>query len=85
MDDDVMAYLFSQVSWCEARLPPLASLTAPPSSSLLQWRSDFLSGRVPVPGSHEAQEECLGMAVLDMMRLAREQGQSPGSICSSTR
>nr|AAO47335.1 tyrosine kinase jak2b [Tetraodon fluviatilis] len=60
MDDDVMAYLFSQ------------------------WRSDFLSGRVPVPGSHEAQEECLGMAVLDMMRLAREQGQSPGSICSST-
>lgn len=52
---------------------------------LLQWRSDFLNGRVHVPGSHEAQEECLGMAVLDMMRLAKETGQSPVSICSSTR
>ncbi|XP_029693077.1 tyrosine-protein kinase JAK2a isoform X1 [Takifugu rubripes] len=50
----------------------------------LQWRSDFLNGRVNVPGSHEAQEECLGMAVLDMMRLAKETNQSPVSICSST-
>ncbi|KAG7278261.1 hypothetical protein CRUP_036338 [Coryphaenoides rupestris] len=27
-----------------------------------QWRSDFVSGMVPVPCSHEAQEECLGLA-----------------------
>lgn len=50
-----------------------------------QWRSDFLNGLVHVPGNHEAQEECLGIAVLDMMRLAKETGQSPVSICSSTR
>lgn len=60
----------------------LATLTR---AHLPQWRSDFLDGRVQVPGSHEAQEECLGMAVLDMMRLAKETGQSPVSICSSTR
>ncbi|XP_022061096.1 tyrosine-protein kinase JAK2a [Acanthochromis polyacanthus] len=45
-----------------------------------QWRSDFLNGRVHIPVSHEAQEECLGMAVLDMMRLAKESGQSPVDI-----
>ncbi|KAJ0057158.1 hypothetical protein NL108_002092, partial [Boleophthalmus pectinirostris] len=45
-----------------------------------QWRSDYLIGRVHVPVSHEAQEECLGMAVLDMMRLAKESGQSPVDI-----
>lgn len=49
-----------------------------------QWRSDFLSGWVHIPVSHEAQEECLGMAVLDMMRLAKESGQSPVSICNDT-
>ncbi|TKS84558.1 Tyrosine-protein kinase JAK2 [Collichthys lucidus] len=47
-----------------------------------QWRSDFLNGGVRIPVSHEAQEECLGMAVLDMMRLAKESGQSPVSICN---
>uniref|UniRef100_UPI0037E7AD42 tyrosine-protein kinase JAK2a isoform X2 n=1 Tax=Semicossyphus pulcher TaxID=241346 RepID=UPI0037E7AD42 len=47
-----------------------------------QWRSDFLNSRVNIPVSHEAQEECLGMAVLDMMRLAKESGQSPVNICS---
>ncbi|XP_061763449.1 tyrosine-protein kinase JAK2a [Nerophis ophidion] len=49
-----------------------------------QWRSDFLGGRVVMPMGHEAQEECLGMAVLDMMRLARESGQSPVSIYNDT-
>uniref|UniRef100_A0A3B4BM17 Tyrosine-protein kinase n=1 Tax=Periophthalmus magnuspinnatus TaxID=409849 RepID=A0A3B4BM17_9GOBI len=44
------------------------------------WRSDYLTGRVHVPVSHEAQEECLGMAVLDMMRLAKESDQSPVDI-----
>ncbi|XP_029024743.1 tyrosine-protein kinase JAK2a [Betta splendens] len=45
-----------------------------------QWRSDFLNGWVQIPVSHESQEECLGMAVLDMMRLAKECGQSPVDI-----
>lgn len=40
---------------------------------------------MPVPGSHQAQEECLGLAVLDLMMLAKERGQSPASVCSSTR
>ncbi|KAK5900765.1 hypothetical protein CgunFtcFv8_025697 [Champsocephalus gunnari] len=50
----------------------------------LQWRSDFLNGLVPIPVNHEAQEECLGMAVLDMMRLAKESGQSPVDIYNDT-
>ncbi|KAL6469710.1 hypothetical protein MHYP_G00208290 [Metynnis hypsauchen] len=45
-----------------------------------QWRSDFVDGSVSVPVSHDAQEECLGMAVLDMMRIAKEKGQSPVDI-----
>ncbi|XP_074546358.1 tyrosine-protein kinase JAK2-like [Halichoeres trimaculatus] len=49
-----------------------------------QWRSDFLNGWVSIPINHEAQEECLGMAVLDMMRLAKESGQSPVNICNDT-
>ncbi|XP_034565483.1 tyrosine-protein kinase JAK2-like [Notolabrus celidotus] len=49
-----------------------------------QWRSDFLNGWIKIPVSHEAQEECLGIAVLDMMRLAKESGQSPLNICSDT-
>nr|AMV91901.1 janus kinase 2a [Acanthogobius hasta] len=46
----------------------------------LQWRCDYLTDQVHVPVSHEAQEECLGVAVLDMMRLAKESGQSPVDI-----
>ncbi|KAM4532916.1 tyrosine-protein kinase JAK2a [Fundulus diaphanus] len=49
-----------------------------------QWRSDFLNGWVHIPVSHEAQEECLGMAVLDMMRLAKEGNQSPVDIYNDT-
>uniref|UniRef100_A0A667ZWJ0 Tyrosine-protein kinase n=2 Tax=Myripristis murdjan TaxID=586833 RepID=A0A667ZWJ0_9TELE len=49
-----------------------------------QWRSDFLNGHIHIPVSHEAQEECLGMAVLDMMRLAKERGQSPVAIYNYT-
>ncbi|KAK9954840.1 hypothetical protein ABG768_014760 [Culter alburnus] len=45
-----------------------------------QWRSDFLSGAVSVPISLEFQEECLGLAVLDMMRLAKEKAKSPVDI-----
>ncbi|XP_034457962.1 tyrosine-protein kinase JAK2a [Hippoglossus hippoglossus] len=49
-----------------------------------QWRSDFLNGWVQILVSHETQEECLGMAVLDMMRLAKENGQSPVDIYNDT-
>lgn len=52
---------------------------------LAQWRSDFLNGWVQIPVNHESQEECLGMAVLDMMRLAKERGQSPVDIYNDTR
>ncbi|XP_077418406.1 tyrosine-protein kinase JAK2 isoform X1 [Vanacampus margaritifer] len=37
-----------------------------------QWRNDFISGLVKLSNSHETQEECLGMAVLDMTRTANE-------------
>uniref|UniRef100_A0A672UZA7 Tyrosine-protein kinase n=1 Tax=Strigops habroptila TaxID=2489341 RepID=A0A672UZA7_STRHB len=42
-----------------------------------QWRADFLDGWVQMPVTHETQEECLGMAVLDMMRVAKEKDQTP--------
>ncbi|CAL8294353.1 unnamed protein product [Gadus morhua 'NCC'] len=45
-----------------------------------QWKSDFVSGVVPVSCSHEAQEECLGLAVLDMMRTSKERHLSPLDI-----
>uniref|UniRef100_A0A4W4FTP6 Tyrosine-protein kinase n=1 Tax=Electrophorus electricus TaxID=8005 RepID=A0A4W4FTP6_ELEEL len=45
-----------------------------------QWRSDFVDGSVSVPITHDAQEECLGMAVLDMMRTAKEKGRSPVDV-----
>lgn len=38
-----------------------------------------------MPVTHETQEECLGMAVLDMMRVAKEQDQTPLAIYNSIR
>ncbi|CAL9707534.1 unnamed protein product [Knipowitschia caucasica] len=49
-----------------------------------QWRNDFLNGLIKIPSSHEAQEECLGMAVLDMSRLAKEKQMSPLDIYHNT-
>ncbi|KAG8455184.1 hypothetical protein GDO86_001397 [Hymenochirus boettgeri] len=46
----------------------------------LQWRDDFVNGWITLPITHETQEECLGMAVLDMMRMASERKQSPLAI-----
>jgi Janus kinase 2 len=40
---------------------------------------------VIIPVDHETQEECLGMAVLDMMRMAKESSQSPVDIYNDTR
>uniref|UniRef100_A0AAX7TG15 Tyrosine-protein kinase n=1 Tax=Astatotilapia calliptera TaxID=8154 RepID=A0AAX7TG15_ASTCA len=37
-----------------------------------QWRNDYLNGLVKFSNSHETQEECLGLAVLDMTRSAKE-------------
>nr|XP_033781534.1 tyrosine-protein kinase JAK2 isoform X2 [Geotrypetes seraphini] len=48
-----------------------------------QWRDDFVDGWVNVPVTHETQEECLGMAVLDMMRMAKEKEQTPLDIYNS--
>ncbi|EPQ04664.1 Tyrosine-protein kinase JAK2 [Myotis brandtii] len=48
-----------------------------------QWRHDFLHGWIKVPVTHETQEECLGMAVLDMMRIAKENDQTPLDVYSS--
>uniref|UniRef100_A0A3B5K3X8 Tyrosine-protein kinase n=1 Tax=Takifugu rubripes TaxID=31033 RepID=A0A3B5K3X8_TAKRU len=45
-----------------------------------QWRNDFVNGLVKIPSSHESQEECLGMAVLDMTRTAKESQLSPLDI-----
>lgn len=52
---------------------------------LSQWRDDFLNGWIQMPVTHETQEECLGMAVLDMMRVAKEKDQTPLAIYNSVR
>ncbi|XP_025061988.1 tyrosine-protein kinase JAK2 isoform X1 [Alligator sinensis] len=48
-----------------------------------QWRDDFVDGWIKMPVTHETQEECLGMAVLDMMRVAKEKDQTPLAIYNS--
>lgn len=55
------------------------------SLAFFQWRSDFLKTWVEMPINHETQEECLGMAVLDIMRLAKEKDQSPVEVYNTTR
>lgn len=47
-----------------------------------QSRSDFISGRMAVALSLPRQEECLGLAVLDMLRIAKEKHQSPDEVFS---
>ncbi|XP_063311528.1 tyrosine-protein kinase JAK3 [Pelobates fuscus] len=47
-----------------------------------QCRSDFLSGRMNLTPSMELQEQCLTLAVLDMMRLAQESNKTPKQILS---
>ncbi|NXG39953.1 JAK3 kinase, partial [Dromaius novaehollandiae] len=41
-----------------------------------QSRSDFIGGRMEVALSLQTQEECLSLAVLDMLRITKEQQQS---------
>ncbi|XP_074019874.1 tyrosine-protein kinase JAK3 [Numenius arquata] len=47
-----------------------------------QSRSDFIGGRVAVALSLPMQEECLSLAVLDMLRIAKEKRQSPDEVFS---
>ncbi|NXG24765.1 JAK3 kinase, partial [Grallaria varia] len=47
-----------------------------------QSRSDFIGGRVAVGLSLPTQEECLSLAVLDMLRIAKEERQSPDQVFS---
>ncbi|NWX49877.1 JAK3 kinase, partial [Steatornis caripensis] len=47
-----------------------------------QSRSDFIGGRVAVALSLPTQEECLSLAVLDMLRIAKEKRQSPDEVFS---
>uniref|UniRef100_A0A1A8QTL5 Tyrosine-protein kinase n=1 Tax=Nothobranchius pienaari TaxID=704102 RepID=A0A1A8QTL5_9TELE len=49
-----------------------------------QWRHDFVNGFAKLSSSHETQEECLGLAVLDMTRAAKEQNMSPLDIYHTT-
>lgn len=51
----------------------------------VQWRNDFVNSLVKIPDSHEMQEECLGMAVLDMTRTAKERQLSPLDIYHTIR
>lgn len=51
----------------------------------VQWRNDFVNSLVKLPDSHDTQEECLGMAVLDMTRTAKERQLSPLDIYHTIR
>lgn len=48
---------------------------------MLQSRSDFVKGQAGVNPSLSVQEECLGLAVLDLWCHAKEQGHSLKEIC----
>uniref|UniRef100_A0A4W3JVH4 Tyrosine-protein kinase n=1 Tax=Callorhinchus milii TaxID=7868 RepID=A0A4W3JVH4_CALMI len=50
---------------------------------IFPWRDDFVNGWIKIPVTHETQEESLGMAVLDMMRMAKEKELSPLDIYHS--
>ncbi|XP_039520252.1 tyrosine-protein kinase JAK2 isoform X1 [Pimephales promelas] len=49
-----------------------------------QSRSDFVSGSGGISPALSLQQECLGMAVLDLWRMAKERNQSLGEICNTT-
>lgn len=46
-----------------------------------QARFDFVTGLIKVPLDLQMQEECLGMAVLDIMRISKERKWSLQQIC----
>ena len=50
-----------------------------------QSRSDFIAGRMELALSLAGQEACLSLAVLDMLRIAKEKWQSPKEVFSCVR
>uniref|UniRef100_A0A8C7ZF29 Tyrosine-protein kinase n=1 Tax=Oryzias sinensis TaxID=183150 RepID=A0A8C7ZF29_9TELE len=48
-----------------------------------QMRSDFISSRCGVEPPLSVQEECLGLAVLDLWRMAKERHQSIRELCKT--
>ncbi|CAB1314106.1 unnamed protein product, partial [Coregonus sp. 'balchen'] len=48
-----------------------------------QSRSDFVAGQAGVSPPLSVQEECLGLAVLDLWRLAKEHNQSVREVCKT--
>uniref|UniRef100_A0AAR2LK20 Tyrosine-protein kinase n=1 Tax=Pygocentrus nattereri TaxID=42514 RepID=A0AAR2LK20_PYGNA len=50
---------------------------------VLQSRSDFVSGCGGVNPPLSAMQECLGMAVLDLWRQAKERNRSPREVCKT--
>lgn len=91
LDHSGIAYLFAQVQSDPS--PPAAH----PTSFLyifgvfffvfhfLQLRTDFTSNEARLSPPLTTQDECLGLAVLDMWRLAQEQQQSVKDLCKSVR
>ncbi|XP_063770484.1 tyrosine-protein kinase JAK3 [Pseudophryne corroboree] len=48
-----------------------------------QCRSDFINGLMLLPENMDVQEQCLALAVLDIIRLAQENNKTPKQILSS--
>ncbi|MGH0189243.1 UNVERIFIED_CONTAM: hypothetical protein FKN15_034069 [Acipenser sinensis] len=77
LDYCVIDFLFAQVP------VHTLSLTNHPLQSvpMAQSRSDFVLGQAGVRPSLKMQEECLGMAMLDLLRISKERNQSLRDIC----
>lgn len=50
-----------------------------------QLRSDFIASETGASPPLSAQEECLGLAVLDLWRMAKERHQSVKDLCKTVR
>lgn len=53
--------------------------------SVWQLRSDFIASEAGASPPLSAQEECLGLAVLDLWRMAKERHQSVKELCKTVR
>lgn len=51
----------------------------------IKLRSDFIASEAGVCPPLSAQEECLGLAVLDLWRMAKERHQSVRELCKTVR
>lgn len=50
-----------------------------------QLRSDFIASKAGASPPLSAQEECLGLAVLDLWRMAKERHQDVKELCKTVR